>query len=289
MSSNEAEAGLRRRLHRYLNAVEPLAIPSVIGICITGSLATPYADEHSDIDLTVVIEDDGVEPDPERFSNKLIPLKATVQRRVPLEKYSFDWRDGHIDIDVVGVSELRAEGKTLQTRWEYDNAEILVDSEHQLSSCLAEEIPLSDEEQHTLVQEYADEFLFIAQWDTHKACLRESYRTAHRAATCAADDALALLFLQDGQFVPREKWIVDALGSVQLVDEELVNLTWEASRIIACDPHDVHRRVQALHSIWERLQPTLEQRGFFDEDAFTWEAPPREICMLNSTTSNESS
>lgn len=277
---SDRETTLRHRLHRYLETVEPTTVPGVVGVCLTGSLAAGFVDEYSDIDLTVVLQSDGTDTEPEALAETLLPEAATVQRRVPREKYSFDWNGGHFDVAVVPFTDLRAQQWTLETRWEYDNADVLIDPAGTLEAHLTEEVAFADGERVTLVREYADEFLFTAQWDVHKACLRGSFRAAHRAATRAADNGLALLYLQAGEFVPRDKWIVAGLETIPMVDEEIRMLTWEATRIVERDPNDVHRRISALQSLWERLGPALVEQGFIDSDSLSWDAPPAELCLL---------
>lgn len=275
------EAPLRRHLYRYLETVEPTTVSGVVGVCLTGSLAAGFVDEHSDIDLTIVLGGDGAETDPDRLSETVLPASATVQRDTALEKYSFDWDGVHIDVDVVLYDDLKADQWDLRTRWEYDNAEVLLDPTNQLEPHLAREVAFADGEQEGLIKQYADEFLFTAQWDVHKACLRESYRPAHRAATRAADNGLSLFYLQAGEFIPRDKWIIAGLERVPVVDREIRDLTWEATRVLERDPADVHRRVRALQFLWERLKPLLVERQFIASDSLSWQAPPEELCLID--------
>lgn len=277
----DSEATLRRRLHRYLETVEPTTVPGVMGVFLTGSLAAGFVDEYSDVDLTVVLESDGTDTDPERLSETLLPESATVQRQASLEKYSFDWNDGHIDVDVIPYADLQSHNWDMETRWEYDNAEVIIDPSGQLEPHLTHEVAFADEEQTELIEQYVDEFLFTAQWDVHKACLRESFHAAHRAATQAADDAFALLYLQAGEFVPRDKWIIAGLETVPMADKEIRALTWEATRVIERDPNDVHRRVCSLHSLWNRLKPSLVEQDLIDPESLSWEVFPDELCLID--------
>lgn len=279
---HDSESTLRRRrLQRYLDAAEPTTVSGVMGVCLTGSLAAGFGDAYSDIDLTVVLEGDGTDTDPERLSETLLPESATVQRHAPLEKYSFDWNEGHIDVDVIPYANLQADCWDLETRWEYDNAEVLIDPSGRLEPHLATEVAFANGEQAELIEQYADEFLFTAQWDVHKACLRESYWVAHRAATRATDDALALLYLQAGEFPPRDKWILAGLDTVGMSTEEIQGLAWDATRVTTRDADDVHRRIRALHSLWSRLKPALVEQGFIESDSLSWEAPPDELCLID--------
>lgn len=297
----DAEATLRRRLDRYLEAAEPATAPGVLGVCLTGSLAAGYVDEHADIDLTVVVDGDadrltspdhggGTRPrvdgdgtaprvDGDALGEALVPDGADVQRWAPLEKYSFDWADGHVDVAVRALDALRAAEWDLPTRWEYDNAEVLVDPDGQLADRLAREVPFDPGERADLVATHADAFLFAAQWDVHKACLRGSYHAAHLAATGALDDAVALLFLREGRFPPRDKWLPRALEDLERVDDEGRDLVWEATRVRERTPGDLHRRVRALRRLWERLAPVLREQGCLDE-SLAWGPDPADLCCV---------
>ncbi|MFB6198478.1 MAG: hypothetical protein ABEI52_09475, partial [Halobacteriaceae archaeon] len=168
---NATEATLRHRLQEYLDHVAFDDVDTILGACLTGSIAAGFVDEHSDIDLTIVMRGDGGDIDADAFSALIIPESATVHRSEPLERYSFDWSDGHLDVDVVSLDDLRADAWDLTTRWEYANAEILVDTDQRLAARLEREVPFAKGERATIVRDHADEFLFAAQWDVHKACL----------------------------------------------------------------------------------------------------------------------
>lgn len=272
------ETVLRRHARRYVETVDPMSVPGVLGICLTGSLAAGFVDELTDIDLTLVIDD---EFDEVALDEVLLPPSATVQRRTPGEKYSFDWDGEHVDIVFDRFDDLRSERWDLQTRWEYGNAEPIVDPSGRVERRLESAVAFEDGEQEDLIEERADDFLFTAQWEVHKACRRGSFRAAHRAASRAADGAIALLFLAAGEFPPRDKWIEPGLEAIPLADEETRTLTWEAQRVLERDPEDLHRRVRALRSLWDRLESTLVEQGFIDPESHTWHAPPDELCLLD--------
>jgi hypothetical protein len=273
---DDPTAALRERAERYLSAVDPVAVPGVAGVCLTGSLAAGYADEHSDLDLTAVVD---VELPTAQLPGALVPADATVQRCDP-GKCSFDWAGSHVDVDVARFASLRADRWDLPTRWEYDNAEVLADPDGRLAERLAAEVPFDDGERAAVVREHADELLFEGQWNVHKGCLRADYAAAHRAATLAADDALALLYLREGAFVPREKWLFRGLDDLAEVDDEDRALAWEATRVVERTPEDVHRRVVALRSLWERLRRSLLKQELVDAEDYVWRADPAEACGL---------
>jgi predicted nucleotidyltransferase len=274
---DDPDATLRSRLERYLAATDAIEVPGVVGICLTGSLAAGYADDHSDLDLTVVVEG---EPPTQRLGNALVPDDATVQRRDPTEQCSFDWEGGHLDVEVVRFAGMRAAQWDLTTRWEYDSAEVLVDPDGRVTSRLTAEVPFDDGERATLAADHAAELLFEGQWNVQKGCLRGKYGTAHRAATTATEAALTLLFLREGEFRPREKWLQQGLTELVGVDDDVRSLAWEATRVVEQTPEDVHRRVVALRSLWGRIRRSLLEQSLVDPADYVWEADPEVLCGL---------
>ncbi|MFB6198477.1 MAG: hypothetical protein ABEI52_09470, partial [Halobacteriaceae archaeon] len=101
------------------------------------------------------------------------------------------------------------------------------------------------------------------------------------AADAASDRALALLFLQAGKFVPRDKWTFSALGAVDLATRDVRELAWEAMRVVDRNADDLHRRTRALKGLWRAIKPALVDQDLIDAEAFTWEAPPAEICLID--------
>lgn len=275
---SDPDSTLRWHLDRYLDAIDPTTLTGIVGVCLTGSLATEFADEYSDIDLIVIVDNVGTDATLAAVGQALVPDEATtVQWRESVRRYSFDWKDHHFDVDVVHFEELRGSDWDLETRWEYDNAEVLVDPTGQVTSRLARELPLNDVELAKRVEQYADAMLFTAQWNVQKACLRDSFHGAHRAATRATDAALALLYLREHEFVPYDKWVVAGLETLSQTDEKTRTLVWEATRIRERTPDDVHRRVQALHSLWQPIKTPPRELDHVDPESFSWDVPPEDL------------
>ncbi|WP_248908180.1 nucleotidyltransferase domain-containing protein [Halocatena marina] len=273
---------LRRHLDRYLDTIDPATLPDIVGVCLTGSLATEFADEYSDIDLMVVVDNDGTDANLADIGKELIPDEATaVQWRESVRRYSFDWKAHHFDVDVVRYEDLRGSDWDLETRWEYDNAEVLVDPTGRVTARLCHEVPFSDGELAKLIEQYADTMLFDAQWKVQKACLRGSFHAAHRAATQATDAALTLLYLREHEFVPYDKWVITGLETLAQTDKETRTLVWDATCIRERTPDDVHRRVQALQSLWKRIAISLREMDCIDVESLSWEAPPVDLCFVD--------
>lgn len=276
----EFEVELREFAQAYIERSSPISLSPVTGICLTGSLAVGYVDEYSDIDLTLVVDDTDTTISTNHFESTILPDAAVVQRRDPLTKYSFNWNDVHFDIDVVQLDQLRADLWDLQTRWEYDHAEVLRDPSGTVTERLDREVPFAEGERNALVSDYVDEFLFVAQWDVHKACLREAPQVAHLAAANARESLLTLFFLDAGEFRPRDKWIMNELANVDMVDQDILTLVWEALRVTEQTSTDVARRVRALRTLWDELKPSLAEQELINPTESTWEAPVDELCQV---------
>lgn len=250
------EARLRKRLDDYLETVEPLESAGV-GLLLTGSLAAGYAGEHSDVDLTLVVADD----QPPSLEKRLVPPEATVQQSGP-EQYSFDWHDGHFDVFVTPLTDIA--DLDLPTRWEYDNAEVLIDPDGRVLERLEQVCRLGDDERASLVEEHADRFCWAGQWDVHKACLRDDPEAAHHIAGTVLDDLLVCVFLRDGALVPRAKWLRTELRALPTTDATTAEYVRNATLATEMTTEDIHRRMAAMKAVWDDVAADFRTEGVYD-------------------------
>gem|GEM_PF-4536113 len=265
------ETVLRSALATYREAVEPVTTEGVAGLLLTGSLPTGFVDEHSDVDLTLLFSGDRAAGTREDLGDRLVPEGATVQRADAGEKYSFDWRGTHFDLFCASLPALRDRELTPETRWEYDTAEVLADPTGRVETFLEEALALPRSERAALVGDHSERFHWTAQWDVHKWCVRDRPLSAHHLLSSVLGDLLALCYLRDGEFVPREKWLVRLLETLPSTDAATTRRVAAATRVDELDTADVRRRVRAAKCLWDDLLADLDTAGLVDAAGLAWE------------------
>lgn len=181
------------RLRRHLEGVLPrlIALPGVIGITLSGGLARGFADELSEIDLTLYLEtgtyvawERGQSPIPQGIAmldGMLYDLKAV--------DYATEADREWAQVDC----------------WDFSYAEILHDP-HGALAALREAKLIPPE------PDAAAGPLFSAWWHFELAgniwLRRKDALQGHLVLNHAVEDLLTALFLANREFVPHAKWLV---------------------------------------------------------------------------------
>ncbi|MEO6952249.1 MAG: hypothetical protein ABI321_10580 [Polyangia bacterium] len=220
--------------------------PGVVGAYLAGSSIRPYADEHSDLDLYVVYDDDAFEklPLPERYA-------VTFSSDDPSKK----------DVEIVCISLARLEAEALTRcdglRAMRQHAVVFFDLKGGLDDLLARIGHLPEDERVPRMRIHYRELLW-SEAKAKKARQRGALANARLLEAAALECVWRMLVVAAGQRPTRPDWATQELR-VADVPEALV-AQWESA---------VTSQSPALEPLREAVETWLSSLGHtFHRDAF---------------------
>lgn len=217
----------------------------VFGVLLTGSVATDYIDDLSDIDLQVVASAElcscvGEACGFERFRNVDVWWEWITLEE--LEEALKDWRD---DIDL----------------WVYSKAKILLDSENKIENVLSKYRHYP--EQIWLEKLYLYWFFATgcAPYDSGKAIQRGDLLTAQLYMSQAIEYYTALIFIINRSFIPYRKWRLKELNKLAYVPNNYENIIMKVLTVRNWTKHEFEEKQSILSNLAAELKMALQRAG----------------------------
>ncbi len=234
-----------RELRRHVDAVLPriAALHGVIGVTLNGGLSRGYADELSEIDLTIFLEPETFA----RWQSGEAPLPSGITR---LDGRLYDIR----------VADLHAETeKTWSTDalWDASYAEVLFDPDNRITAMLREKLSQSPEPAE------AERDMFASWWHWRLTCDAWIHRGDAVAGHHMLNDALVALtralFLANREYPPHEKWLLHMSRTLEWQPRDWSDRLGEAVLTGDGSIDALRRRQAAVGNLWEEIDDHLRR------------------------------
>ncbi|UCC19686.1 MAG: nucleotidyltransferase domain-containing protein [Promethearchaeota archaeon] len=167
----------------------------VIGITLCGGLSRGYADELSEIDLNVYLED--------HVYNEWIIGMGPVPHADAL------WKGNYLDIDFLSFEKEKKEDWGLIKKWDISYNVILFDPDGKIEELFHEKDIFSSEEKLQSVSEYFGKCMYIGDLVIQQWIKRGDPLAANQLINSAISGLIGLLFLANEEFPPHEKWALN--------------------------------------------------------------------------------
>lgn len=223
-----------------------IALPGVQGIMLNGGLSRGFADELSEIDLTLYL--DSTTRTRWEMGQAPLPLGICVLAGMVY------------DIKIADLAEEAARDWEMVALWDLSYAEILHDPTGALTRLKQEQlIPIDPQ--------LAAGPLFAAWWHFELAgncwVKREDALQGHLVLNQAVIELLKALFLANGEYIPHEKWLLHLSRSLAWLPAQ-----WEGrlSQAMTSAPalSSVRMRQKALAGLWQAIDDYLVQSFYPD-------------------------
>jgi predicted nucleotidyltransferase len=169
---------------------------SVLGIIQIGSTAKGYNDEHSDVDLVLVVTEE-----------KYAMQKKKLQKVIHTEQY---------DLKFTTADMLRniKNSKTDEEHWDFQDSIVLLDKKNTLQEALREITRYDKSSRLERLKRY-----YLGYWDNTLntlSCLEHNNRAGARIyAANAIQELTRLLFNLNERWAPKTQWAFKEINSLQ--------------------------------------------------------------------------
>ncbi len=230
----------------YLNAAmsvlpEFIKMDGGVGVTLNGGVSRGYADELSEIDLTVYLDSCAYE----RLKTDKAPLPLGIAK---LNGYMYDIKP--VDIR----EEEQSEWEPVKL-WDASYAKILYDPEGRIASLLAEKL------QNRPTPEDAGGDLFACWWCYKLAgdiwLRRGDVPQGHLMLSEAVKYLLKALFPLNGEYIPHEKWLVHMSRTLEWTPPEWEERLEKAMLTPDHSAAGLKARQEAIASLWSDMDRHL--------------------------------
>ena len=167
----------------------------IIGITLCGGLSRGYADELSEIDLNVYLEDD--------IYNKWIIGMGPVPHSDAL------WEGNYVDIEFFSYEKEIKESWGLIKKWDASYNLILFDPEQKLEILFKEKDIFSPEEKFDFAAKCFENCMYIGDLVIQQWLKRGDPLAANQLINKAVSSLIGMVFLANDEYPPYDKWALN--------------------------------------------------------------------------------
>lgn len=251
---------------KYLQVAKNLArelkirFPYILGVSICGSVVCGNADEYSDIDLDIWLNDDA-----KKQWGVKCPLmdcfeKYAIMRETP-SNFSFGIGDDYkFDLTILSIDEVEKEEWKVEQKANRNNSMILIDSNDIVKNTLSKKLGVetnafvNKEKYDVNVPNSKDyyEFYISAYLNYHVpvAIARKSFEQAHLNLTWATNLLIELLWTKYHKYYPYMK---SRLFVADNLNEDEKKMLSECQIVKAHNEDDIKRRREIIRELYKLL------------------------------------
>jgi hypothetical protein len=213
------------------------ALPGVVGITLNGGMSRGYADQLSEVDVTLYLDPDTYR----RWQAGNAPFGAGIQVI-----------DGLLyDLKLLNIEEEWARNWEMVTRWDMSYAEIVHDPTRQIAALCAEKL----KERPQPLE--AGGPLFAAWWYFELAgniwIHRADPLQGHMMLTQAVTELLKALFLSNAEYIPHEKWLLHMSRTLAWTPSDWEKRLTSALCDLVPSVEGLRRRQQTIRVLWQDI------------------------------------
>jgi hypothetical protein len=167
----------------------------IIGITICGGLSRGYADELSEIDLNIYLENNVYE--------------EWVSGMGPVPHGDALWKDKYVDLDFLSFEKEKQEEWDLIKKWDASYNVILHDPEGKIEYLFNEKDIFTSEEKFRCVSEYFENCMYIGNLVTLQWINRGDPLAANQLINNAISSLIGMVFFMNDEYPAYEKWALN--------------------------------------------------------------------------------
>jgi len=235
----------------------------IVGVALLGGAARGFADESSDIDLSV-------------FVTKGFSGIRSGERL---------WQGHDLDISVVDFDTAKAQRWDMVQRWAYSQSTVLYDASGQVEELIRTKVKVSPEEMRDIACRnimwlgwygiyYKEgswkgyQLFGKRRWDFW--IRRGDVGSAHYVLDMCIDILLDILFAYNLCLIPDEKWKLNLAYSLPKAPSNLRERLHQALETREVTPAEFERRFRVVRAIFCDLMEMMEEDGFLPEDIYRY-------------------
>ncbi len=223
---------------------------SVSGILYTGGLVRGFADEYSDVDIIVLLNNE----DP--FTREFLPsISATLEDKSNLE----------IDLEVYLIQEYALRDWDEYTKWDLAHSEIAFDRHGNAKRMLQEKLHMSDDDWKLRLSKSMVYF----SWYCHPPedyiptisdmwIKRGDEASAEYSVNYGIELLLNMVYSLNRSFLPAPKWRISYTKSLDWLPSDFESNLREAMLTLEISEVDTKRRRVALSKMWLEILEKVE-------------------------------
>lgn len=215
----------------------------VIGITLCGGLSRGYADELSEIDLIVYLEDDV-------YNEWIIGMS-------PIPHSDALWKGNYVDIEFFSFQQEVKESWDLIKKWDASYNVILFDPEKKIEALFKEKDIFTSEEKYRCISICFEKCMYIGDLVIQQWIKRGDPLAANQLINNAISGLIGLVFLANDEYPPYEKWALNYSYSLKWLPKDWnkrisnIILTKELSIKEAERRHELF--VKLYKDCWEKI------------------------------------
>ena len=246
----------RNKVRRFRQVAEKL-VPKITnhkgvsGVVIAGGLARGFADQYSDVDITVFLSKKN------RMLRKKIRKLGSDEQRI-----------SHVDVDleVHFLEDFRKRKLSEMQKWDFSHVEIVFDPEGGIERLLTDKVKVPQSYWVRKIVVCSE----LLKWyccppETRIGTIAEAWVergdliSAHYCANHSLDLIIKVLFALNREFLPPPKWRIFYSYGLEWLPKKYGELLKKAMMAHELSLSELKRRLNALRELWRGIQPRIEK------------------------------
>lgn len=227
------------------------SIEGVAGIVLLGGLTRNFADNFSDLDITVFLTRKD-----ERLRKQIRKISSDEEKLSSLD----------VDLLIHCLSDFRKWKLSEVEKWDYSKAKIVFDPKGEISEMLARKLRVPESSWLKQIAERAEYIKwYCCPPRDDVSTIAESWigrgdmMSAQYCLNYAVDLILQILFAINREFLPAQKWRLFYSYSLNWVPADFRGTIEEALIVRDLSTRDFDRRMKAIRRLWREIAPKVEQ------------------------------
>lgn len=215
----------------------------VIGITLCGGLSRGYADEMSEIDLNLYLEN-------EVYNDWITGIG-------PIPHNDALWKGNYVDVEFLSFENEVKENWDLIKKWDASYNVILFDPEKKIEDMFYERDVFSSREKYQCISEYFRKCVYIGNLVILQWIKRGDPLAANQLISSAISGLIDLLFLANDEYPPYEKWALNYSYSLKWLPKDWKKRISEIILTKEMSVEEVKRRrdlfIKLYKDCWEKI------------------------------------
>jgi predicted nucleotidyltransferase len=246
----------RNQIRRFQQVAEKLVAQittnnGVSGVVIAGGLVRGFADQYSDVDITVFLSKKN------RMLRKKIGKLGSDEQRIT-----------HVDIDleVHFIEDFRKRKLHEMQKWDFSHIEIVFDPEGKIERLMTDKVRVPQSYWVRRVVVYAE----LLKWyccppETRIGTIAQAWVergdlvSAHYCTDYSLDLIIKVLFALNKEFLPPPKWRIFYSHNLKWLPKRYGQLLKEIMLVHELSLSELERRLNALKELWRGILPRIEK------------------------------
>jgi len=215
----------------------------VIGITLSGGLSRGYADELSEIDLNVYLENE--------VYNDWITGMGPIPHNDAL------WKGNYVDVEFFSFENEIKENWDLTKKWDASYNIILFDPDKKIKALFYEKDVFTSQEEYQCILQNFEKCMYIGNLVILQWIKRGDPLAANQLISSAISSLISLAFLANNEYPPYEKWALNYSYSLKWLPKDWKKRISEIILTKQISVEEVERRrelfIKLYKDCWEKI------------------------------------